>query len=97
MLEDVPRDPFADDPNDPYVFRVDYSALGLGTLPVVFTTKGDGRPGQRLWLDLMAFDRRPFVPNPRRLAAEALTAGVLTAGIARLAIRTQGRSARSSH
>ena len=86
-----------DDPNDPYAFRVDYSALGLGTLPVVFTTTGDGRRVHRLWLDLMAFDKRPDVRNPRRLAGEALTAGVLTAGIARLARKTQARSARNSH
>ena len=91
----VPLHP--DDPNDPYVFRVDYSAVGLGTLPVVFTTTGDGRPGQRLWLDLMAFDKRPDVRNPRRLAAEALAAGVFTAGIARLATKAQAGSARNSH
>jgi hypothetical protein len=42
---------------------------------VVFTTTGDRRRVHRLWLDLMAFDKRPDVRNPRRLAAEALTAG----------------------
>ena len=94
LRKGVPLHP--DDPNDPYVFRVDYSALGLGTLPVVFTTTGDRRRVHRLWLDLMAFDKRPFVRNPRRLAGEALTAGVLTAGIARLAIKTRAGSARNS-
>jgi hypothetical protein len=81
LRKGVPLHP--DDPDDPYVFRVDYSALGLGTLPVVFTTTGDGPPGQRLWLDLMAFDRRPFVRNPRRLVAVALTARALAARVAR--------------
>lgn len=27
---------YPDDPKDPYVFRVDISEAGLGTLPVVF-------------------------------------------------------------
>jgi CubicO group peptidase (beta-lactamase class C family) len=68
-----------DDPNDPHVFRVDFSALGMGTLPVVFTTEA-GRV-RRLWLDLMGFDKRPDGRNPRRLATAGLTASVLAAGL----------------
>lgn len=47
-----------DDPKDPYAFRVDLSSTGLGALPVVFTVDEDRRV-RRLWLDLMAFDKRP--------------------------------------
>lgn len=86
-----------DDPKDPYAFRVDFSALGMGTLPVVFTTTGGGRRVHRLCLDLMAFEKRPDVRNPRRWAAGALTAGILSAGIARLAAKTESRSARTFH
>jgi hypothetical protein len=71
-----------DDPKDPYAFRVDFSELGMGTLPVVFATADSGRRAGTLWLDLMAFERRPDLRNPRRLAAGALAAGVLAAGIA---------------
>ena len=84
-----------DDPKDPYAFRVDFSELGLGTLPVIFTTTGAGNRVDRLWLDLMAFEKRPDVRNPRRLAAGALTASALTAGITRLATRSGSRSARA--
>jgi Beta-lactamase class C and other penicillin binding proteins len=79
-----------DDPDDPQRFRVDLSELGMGTLPVVFTgTEDDGR-ARRLWLDLMAFDKRPDVRNPRRLA----TASVLTAGAAFLAAQLGRRGTR---
>jgi CubicO group peptidase (beta-lactamase class C family) len=71
-----------DDPKDPYAFRVDFSELGMGTLPVVFATADAGRRARTLWLDLMAFERRPDLRNPRRLAAGALAAGVLAAGLA---------------
>ena len=88
---------YPDDAKVPYAFRVDFSGLGMGTLPAVCTATGGGRRVHRLWLDLMAFDKRPDVRNPRRLAAGVVTAGVLTAGIARLAARSESRSARTSH
>ncbi|HEX5524726.1 MAG TPA: serine hydrolase domain-containing protein [Pedococcus sp.] len=86
-----------DDPKDPYAFRVDFSALGMGTLPVIFSTTGAGSRVHRLWLDLMAFEKRPDVRNPRRLAAGALTASAVTAGIAGLAAKTGSRSASTFH
>jgi hypothetical protein len=84
------------DPYDPYVFRVDYSELGLGTMPVVFAMTGGRCRVPRLWLDLMAFDKRSDARNPRRLAEGALTAGLLTAGLAGLATKTRHESSRSS-
>jgi CubicO group peptidase (beta-lactamase class C family) len=84
-----------DDPKDPYAFRVDFSSLGMGTLPLVFTTGGPESRVDSLWLDLMRFDRRPDVRNPRRLAVGALTAGVLSACTAGLAARRDVRAART--
>ena len=84
-----------DDPKDPYAFRVDLSSLGMGTLPVVFTTLGAEPRVGSLWLDLMRFDKRPDARNPRRLAAGALTAGVLSACAAGIAARTEARAART--
>jgi CubicO group peptidase (beta-lactamase class C family) len=84
----------SDNVKDPYAFRVDFSELGMGTLPVLFATTGGGRQVHRLWLDLIAFDKRPDLRNPRRVAAVALTAGVLAAGITRLAARAGTRPAR---
>jgi hypothetical protein len=84
-----------DDPKDPYAFRVDFSSLGMGTLPLVFTTGGPESRVGSLWLDLMRFDRRPDVRNPRRLAVGALTAGVLSACTAGLAARRDDRAART--
>jgi CubicO group peptidase (beta-lactamase class C family) len=86
-----------DDPTDPYAFRVDLSALGMGTLPVIFATTEAGRRVHRLWLDLMAFEKRPDARNPRRLAAGVLTASALAAGITGLAAKTRSRSANTFH
>lgn len=79
-----------DDPDDPQVFRVDLSELGMGALPVVFTGTGNGDHPPRLWFDLMAFDKRPDVRNPRRLA----TASILTASAALLAAHVTRRGTR---
>lgn len=84
---------YPDDSKDPYLFRVDLSDIGMGTLPVTFTTVPGTRPGRRrrLLLDLMAFDKRPDAQNPRRLAT-----GAITAGAAALAIRRGLRRSRSA-
>jgi hypothetical protein len=69
-----------DDPDDPYVFRVDMSGVGLDTMPVVFT--GAWNTGNRqLLMDVMAFEKRPDAQNPRRLATGALAAGVATLAV----------------
>lgn len=73
---------YPDDREDPYVFRVDMSEVGLGTLPVVFTSAPDTGKRQLL-LDVMSFDERPQAQNPRRLATRALTAGVAALAIRR--------------
>jgi len=84
-----------DDSKDPYAFRVDLSSQGTGTLPLVFTlpeVSSPQGPAGSFWLDLMRFDRRPDVRNPRRLAAGALTAAVLSGCTAALVARTRARA-----
>jgi CubicO group peptidase (beta-lactamase class C family) len=69
-----------DDPADPYSFRIDMSAFGMGSSKVVFSRNADGR--SRLHLDLMplSLDRQSAASNPRWLLAGALgTAGLLGA------------------
>jgi CubicO group peptidase (beta-lactamase class C family) len=77
---------YPDDLDDPYVFRVDLSEVGLGTLPVVFTGAEDPSGPKGLLLDLMSFDKRPDIRNPRRLATTvgaAGAAGLLVEGVRR--------------
>lgn len=73
-----------DDAKDPYAFRVDFSSLGMGTLPVVFATTDGGGAAVRLWLGLMGFDKRPDARNPRRLVGAALAAAAVAGGLTRL-------------
>jgi CubicO group peptidase (beta-lactamase class C family) len=78
---------YPDDPDDPCVFRVDFSALGLGDLRAVFTAATDGRP-RRLLMDGMAFEKRPTVREPRLWAR-----GATVAAAGALAIRRVRQSA----
>lgn len=63
---------FPDD-DDPYVFRVDLSDLGMGTLPVVFSGTEDG--ATRLLMNGMSLRKRPDSRDPRTWATGALVAG----------------------
>ena len=64
-----------DDPFDPAVFRVDFSALGKGTLRVVFSGFDATSTTPRLLMDGMSFQKRPDLRNPRPWVAAALSAG----------------------
>ena len=80
-----------DDENDPYVFRIDVSRFGLGTLRVVFTHEpgvgvmavhlAEGRP--------LSAGKQPAVTNPRRWAAGAL--GALAVATTGTAVRRRSR------
>ncbi len=73
--------PEADDPD---AFRVDLSALGLGTSPVVFGRAPDGRvTALHLSLMPMSFSKRPDVQNPRRWIGGALLAGAAAVALRR--------------
>jgi CubicO group peptidase (beta-lactamase class C family) len=62
--------------DDPYAFRIDLSALKLGTSPVVFG-RGPGGEVRALHLNLvpMSLHKRPPTRNPRPWATGALLAG----------------------
>jgi CubicO group peptidase (beta-lactamase class C family) len=80
-----------DNENDPYVFRIDVSRFGLGTLRVVFT----GEPGAGVMAVHLAegkpltADKQPAATNPRRWAAGAL--GALAAATATAVLRRSRR------
>lgn len=73
----------ADDEKDPYVFRIDLSAYGMGSARVVFS-RGPGAAITRVHLDLLpvSLEKRPSIGNPRLWlgwseGALALAAGAL--------------------
>ena len=70
----------ADDPDDPYLFRLDFTDEGLGTWPVAFS-RDDGARGMSMHVGVlpMSLYRRPAYGSPARLA----TAGVGAAGVSR--------------
>jgi CubicO group peptidase (beta-lactamase class C family) len=75
------------DPEDPYAFRIDLSALGLGASRVVFGRAADGQVNElHVNLTPMSFRKRPDRLNPRRWAAAGLAAGA-----AAVALRTVGK------
>jgi hypothetical protein len=78
-----------DAPDDPFVFRVDMSDAGQGTMQVVFDPAAD--PPQ-LWLSTMSFRKRPNALNPARWMPAVLVGGA--AALALRAVATIRRSAR---
>lgn len=83
-----------DDEGDPYVFRIDLSALGIGTGRIVFTPDAE-RGMTRLSFDLfpISLRRRPATGRLRRLlAAGAL--GLAAAGTAAALSRRRGSGRR---
>jgi CubicO group peptidase (beta-lactamase class C family) len=74
---------YPDDPDDPWVFRVEFPEYGK-SLRVVFSGGPEaGAAATRLLLDLMSFQRRPDVRNPRPWMNGALAAGAATLAIRR--------------
>jgi CubicO group peptidase (beta-lactamase class C family) len=72
---------YPDDEHDPYVFRLDLSGSGLGTMRVAFAQDATGTT-TRLHLEVMplVLEKRPAVTTPRRAAVAALAgAGVVGA------------------
>ena len=75
-----------DDDRDPYLFRVDFSGLGKGTVPVIFAGFDHPSPAPLLLIDGMALRKRPDRNNPRPWATAAVSAGT-----AALALRYRRR------
>jgi CubicO group peptidase (beta-lactamase class C family) len=69
----------ADDPADPYLFRLDLTGLGLGTWPAAFSRNGGGTVAAlHLGPFPLSLAKRPGYRNPAMLAA----AGAGAAGVA---------------
>jgi hypothetical protein len=84
---------YPDDRDDPFVFRVDFSGLGKGTMPVVFSGFDAGRGAPRLLLNGMSFRKRSDTRNPRPWLTGAVSAG---AGAGAIAIRRRVRRRRGA-
>lgn len=83
-----------DDPTDPYVFRVDLSKLGLGSVRVLFSSR-TGAPAPAFHLEmepLMSFDRRPAITNPKPWAGGAVAVGTASAMAWRVSRRREASS-----
>jgi CubicO group peptidase (beta-lactamase class C family) len=68
---------YPDDPHDPWVFRMSFPEYGMN-LRAVFDSGPTERASARLLLDLMSFDKRPDVRNPRPWLAGGLAVGAAT-------------------
>jgi len=79
-----------DDDKDPYVFRVDLSRFGWGTLRVVFSHE-PGTATTTAYLEVfpMTTRKQPATTNPRLWAT-----GALAAATAAVALRGRGRARR---
>jgi CubicO group peptidase (beta-lactamase class C family) len=85
---------YPDDEGDPYVFRVDLSTLGIGTVRVVFSAQ-TGAPATAFHLEmepLMSFDKRPALTNPKPWMIGAFAAGTAVAAARRHAKRSKEES-----
>jgi CubicO group peptidase (beta-lactamase class C family) len=69
-----------DDPDDPYVFRIDLSKYGIGTARVVFGRDG-GQQISSIYLDIipLSLRKRPAARNPRLWVTGALALGTVLA------------------
>lgn len=72
---------YPDDPDDPWLFRIYFPEFGMN-FRVVFDGGSDEGRATRLLLDMMSFERRPDLRNPRPWVT-----GGLAVGTAALAIR----------
>ena len=64
-----------EDPDDPWVFRVEMPEYGINFRVVFSQTSDRGRTVTRLLTDMFSFQTRPDARNPRHLAGGALVAG----------------------
>jgi hypothetical protein len=80
---------YPDDPDDPWVFRVEFPGYGK-TSRVVFTRRQEGgRATMRLLMDVLSFQKRPNIRNPRRWVNGAL--GLGAASLVLRQLRRHGR------
>lgn len=74
---------YPDDPDDPWVFRVELPAYGKN-YRVVFAGRPEGEgTATRLLLEVLSFQKRPDIQNPRRSLNGALLAGATAIAVCR--------------
>lgn len=82
LYRGIPLHP--DDPQDPYVFRVDLSPFGMGSVRVIFgRDSGTGQTLAYFEFNPMSLRRQPTSTNPRLWLAGALGAAVGATAIVR--------------
>jgi CubicO group peptidase (beta-lactamase class C family) len=85
---------YPDDDDDPYMFRVDLSGLGKGTLRVAFSRGPEaGATARYLVMGMDVLRKRPDVRNPRPWVKGVLAVGAMALTIRRVrrAVRTHQR------
>jgi hypothetical protein len=84
---------YPDDPDDPWVFRIDFPEFGMN-LRVVFDGGPENDAARRLLLDVMSFDRRPDFRNPRPWVTGGIAVATAALAVRRaLHQRASGRRA----
>jgi CubicO group peptidase (beta-lactamase class C family) len=85
---------YPDDEGDPYVFRVDLSTLGIGTVRVVFSAEtGASATAFHLEMEpLMSFDKRSALTNPKLWTVGAFAVGTAVAAARRHAKHSEEES-----
>jgi CubicO group peptidase (beta-lactamase class C family) len=87
---------YPDDPDDPYVFRVEIPEYGKNYRVVFARGPGGEETDARLLLEVMSFRKRPDARNPRRLANAALLGGASLLAGRRLRARAGAARARKN-
>ncbi len=80
------------DGDDPYAFRVDFSAIGSGTSPIIFHVGPDGEvSGLCLGIAPMSFRKQPNYRNPRPWVNGAAVCAAMSLGVTVRGKRRQRR------
>jgi hypothetical protein len=86
-----------DDEDDPYVFRVDLSPYGMGSIRVAFAPEGDGSMALHLAAPMpFSAQRRSPAANPRAWTRRAVALTATSVAAAALAERRSTRARRSA-
>ena len=80
---------YPDDPNDPYVFRIEIPEYGMNLRVVFSQSPKDGQTVTRLLTDMFTFQKRPDARNPRPWLE-----GAILAGATAIAVRRRRKGAR---
>jgi hypothetical protein len=80
---------YSDDPDDPWVFRVEFPEYGKNYRLVFNRGSEEAGSSTQLLMDVVSFRKRPEIRNPRRWVNGTLAAGATALAVRRL--RAQAR------